>query len=105
MTVSFRTTNNNFQTPQKSVKYDKYLPVKSAVVNTVIWTGFGLGFDFLVMNKLLKWKSSPKQSLLINGIFGLIIGIYTFFKTKRMQEEDNIKNTDDLIRNFTNKNS
>ena len=49
-------------------------------------------------------KSSKKQSLIINGLFGLVMGIFTFFKTKKMQKNENIKNINDFIENFVNEN-
>lgn len=105
MTVSFKSANNNYQIPNKSTKYDKNLPIKTAALNTVAWTGIGLGCDYLIMNKLLKFKTTKKQSFIINGLFGLGMGIYMFFKTKKMQKEQNIRNTDDMIEHFVNKNS
>jgi hypothetical protein len=33
------------------------------------------------------------------------MGIYMFFKTKKMQKEENIRNADDMIEHFVNKNS
>ena len=102
MTISFRTTNNNYKIPSKSNNYDKNLPIKIAAVNTVFWTGVGLGTDYLIMNKMLKMKTTPKQSLIFNGLFGLGMGIYMFFKTKKMQKEENVKNFDDFVGSFTN---
>ena len=105
MTVSFRATDNSFHIQNKSTKYDKNLPIKSAVVNTAVFTGIGLGCDYLLLNKLLKIKTTRKEALIINGLFGLGIGILSFFQTKKMQKTDNIKNVDDMIEDFVNKNS
>ena len=106
MTLSVKATNNyQIRTnPNKSSKYDKYLPLKTAALSTAFWTAIGLGGDYIIMNKILKMKSSKKQSLIINGLFGLVMGIFTFFKTKKMQKNENIKNINDFIENFVNEN-
>ncbi len=105
MTISFNATTNNFQVPNKSKKYDRSMPIKAAAINTVTWTGIGLGFDYLIMNKIFKIKSSIKQSLLLNGIFGLVMGAFAFHKANKLQKEQQVKNFDDLFEYSVNKKS
>ena len=102
MTISFKSTNDVVYNPNKSTNYDKNLPIKTGLLGAVTIGTIGLGCDYLVVNKLLKIKTSKKENLIINGLLGLFAGIYTFFKTNKLQKEGKIKNIDDFTEYFTN---
>ena len=93
--VSFRaaatqagTNQNTRQEEKNSIKAPKFTPVQKATFNGVAWGIFGYAID-RVMNMLPGnlFKTSTKQSILINTGIGLATGVLSYFKIKKTQSE------------------
>ena len=70
------------------------ISLKSNLI-AIIQSNGDLSIFELTDRLILKFKTTKKQSFIINGLFGLVMGIYMFFKTKKMQKEDVRELTDE----------
>lgn len=99
--VTFRATQTAqpLQTPQKKeesleeilkkegVEIPKLTPAQKGLANGLFWAGGGFVFDRLL--NLLPgnfFKTPLKQAVLINGAIGLVMGVYSFFKAKKLNK-------------------
>lgn len=99
--ISFKTQQPNNTKTQKK-KNNPYLPLQAALLSTAIWTGVGFGIDYLVINKLFKSGSGDKKlSVIINTLFGFIMGLSTFFSVRKKQREENLQSLGELTKGIT----
>ncbi len=66
----------------------KYSPATIGVVNGVCWTAVGMTFDKLTA-KLLDRPSGTKSSLIINGLLGVVMGVWACAQAKKLQKNAN----------------
>lgn len=64
-------------------KIENMPPAAVGLGSAVLWFGIGMGFDRLLGVAFKSMKSSLKSSLTINGIFGAVMGIASYFKAKK----------------------
>lgn len=66
----------------------KYPPIATGLINAVGWTVVGMGADKLTSKIFGLKQNSIKSSLIINGLLGSIMGIYSYNQAKKLQAKD-----------------
>ena len=65
-------------------------PAEKAVGNGLLWAVFGLATDRLFnLMPANMFKTSAKQSLIINSGIGLVAGVFTYFRTQKATSNEN----------------
>lgn len=65
-------------------------PAEKAVGNGLLWAVFGLATDRLFnLMPVNMFKTSAKQSLIINSGIGLVAGVFTYFRTQKATSNEN----------------
>ncbi len=75
--------------PKKQSSADKFIqkienltPAQSALGSAVLWFGMGFGIDRLLGMAFKSLKSSMKTSLIVNTVFGAVMGAMTYYNEK-----------------------
>ena len=78
---------------KEGIELPKLTPAQKGVSNGLFWAVGGFAFDRL-LNKLPGeiFETPLKQSLLINGAIGLTMGVYSFFKAKKLDKKQGTEN-------------
>ena len=68
---------------------DDMPPLATAAVSTAVWFGLGLAIDKLT-GMVFKSMKQPitKSSLIINGVFALAMGTFSYFGAKKAEKDD-----------------
>lgn len=81
---------------KKESKWEKLIddiddmpPLATAAASTVVWFGLGLAIDKLT-GMVFKSMKQPitKSSLIINGVFALAMGAFSYFGAKKAEKDD-----------------
>lgn len=65
----------------------KYSPLTTGLINAGGWTIVGMGIDKLTSKIFGLKQNSTKSSLIINGLLGAIMGVYSYNQAKKLQAE------------------
>lgn len=79
---------------KEGIELPKLTPAQKGIGNGIFWAGGGFALDRLL--NLLPgevFKTPVKQSLLINGAIGLVMGTYSFFKAKKLDKKQAAEKT------------
>ena len=58
-------------------------PAAVGLSSAVLWFGVGMGLDKLIGMVFKSMKSSLKTSLIMNGIFGAVMGGMSYWRAKK----------------------
>lgn len=64
-------------------KIENLSPAAVGLGSAVLWFGVGIGLDRLIGMAFKSMKSSMKTSLIVNGVFGAVMGVASYFKAKK----------------------
>ncbi len=64
-------------------KIEKMPPAAVGLSSAVLWFGVGMGLDKLIGMVFKSMKSSLKTSLIMNGIFGAVMGGMSYWRAKK----------------------
>lgn len=75
---------------KKGIQLPELSPAEKAVGNGLLWAVFGLATDRLFnLMPANMFKTSAKQSLIINSGIGLVAGVFTYFRTQKATSNEN----------------
>lgn len=88
-TTKTNNSNNEIKKPQNTSKaafkklgISEPPPLVFGLGSAAIWTGVGMLMD-KGMSKLFKYKYDPKVSFKMNAIFGVIMGVFDYFRARK----------------------
>lgn len=64
-------------------KIEKMPPAAVGLSSAVLWFGVGMGLDKLIGMVFKSMKSTLKTSLIMNGIFGAVMGGMAYWRAKK----------------------
>lgn len=75
---------------KEGIQLPELSPAEKAVGNGLLWAVFGLATDRLFnLMPFNMFKTSAKQSLIINSGIGLVAGVFTYFRAKKATSNEN----------------
>ena len=76
---------------KEGIELPKLTPAQKGIGNGIFWAGGGFRLLNLLPGEV--FKTPVKQSLLINGAIGLVMGTYSFFKAKKLDKKQAAEKT------------
>lgn len=79
-----KTPNTNSEKTDEFLKKIENMPPAAVGLGSgALWFGLGFGMDRLLGSTFKFFKTSTKSSLILNGIFGIGMGIVAYLKARK----------------------